>query len=323
MKIEGTAAVTGAGSGIGLGTALALARRGFDVLAMILLEEQREEILAAAPDVADKILVKVVDITDPGDFAFPRDLSILVNNAGIRRATLPIEESGPDEWRAVMDVNFFALVEMSRMAIPIMRTAGRGVICNVASNTILKPGIFTAPYRASKGAVDLFTESLRVEVEQFNIRVIEVLPSNTASNINLDSPSRYPAAAINYPHYRRMAELLHEYNQRTVPTPNTREAAGEAIADAIMDDGGPLRYGTDARSRAALERGRHVSDEELLQERLEIFAELRPPTRLSARLANHRHRRWHGARTRRVCLLHDSAGNRPEIRVPARRAAGP
>ena len=83
MKAEGVAVVTGASRGLGRAVAVELAERGFDVIATM-----RDPAVA---DLPAGITVQRLDVTDPGDFAFPRDLSVLVNNAGVRRAYLPVE----------------------------------------------------------------------------------------------------------------------------------------------------------------------------------------------------------------------------------------
>ncbi|MGD9792513.1 MAG: SDR family NAD(P)-dependent oxidoreductase, partial [Acidimicrobiia bacterium] len=169
FQIDGIAAVTGAGQGIGLGVVGALAERGFDVLALVLEPSHAEAVaerVAGAPGTAT---VQVLDVTDIGDFAFPGNLQVLVNNAGIRMSTRPVEVIDSREWRRTMDVNFFGMVDMTRLALPIMRANGGGVICNVGSGGQHLPNPFLAAYRASKGAVSAFCESLRVEVAPFGI----------------------------------------------------------------------------------------------------------------------------------------------------------
>jgi NAD(P)-dependent dehydrogenase (short-subunit alcohol dehydrogenase family) len=276
VKADGIAAVTGASQGIGLATALALANRGMDVLALVLDKSMADGVHEAARGVAGSVEVAVLDVTDPGDFDFPRELSVLVNNAGIRRATLPVEMSGLEEWRAVFEVNFFGLVEVTRRAIPMLRANGRGVICNVSSTAMTRPGVFTAPYRSAKAAVSAYSESLRMELTQFGIRIVEILPGATATGINKDSPSRTMSTAASFPDYRRMAELLFEHNKLTIPPPTPSGVVGEVIADAIFDDDGPMRYATDENSRAALALWRSASDEDIMRQRLAIFASLEP-----------------------------------------------
>lgn len=274
MKIEGLAAVTGAGQGIGLAVATELARRGFDVLATVLDATQVATVTAATRGLKGQVQCQVLDIRSPGDFQFPAGLRVLVNNAGIRQATYPAEEFTQDDWRAIFDVNFFGLVAMTRLAIPRMRAAGQGVICNVTSGSILRSYPFLGPYRASKAAVSSLCETLRLELAPFGIRVVEVLPGFTESGLNKDSPARRLSDAARFPAYAPMAQLLHEANSQVFLAPTPAADAASAIVDAILDHGGPMRYGTDATSVAALEVWRTSSDEQLAAAALAPFAPL-------------------------------------------------
>src|SRR3954453_5932584 len=119
VKIEGIAAVTGAGQGIGLGVTEALAREGFDVLALVLEESMGEAVEKATMGASGSVQVQVLDVTKLGDFAFPDNLQVVVNNAGIPRDYLPVEMSEPEEFEKVFAVNFFGLVEVTRRAIPV------------------------------------------------------------------------------------------------------------------------------------------------------------------------------------------------------------
>jgi NAD(P)-dependent dehydrogenase (short-subunit alcohol dehydrogenase family) len=89
---------------------------------------------------------------------------VLINNAGIRLKNLPIEDIPLDEWRLYFEVNFLGAVELTRRAIPLLRKRGRGVICNINSSSITAPMPFLAPYRATKGALAAFSETLRSEL---------------------------------------------------------------------------------------------------------------------------------------------------------------
>jgi NAD(P)-dependent dehydrogenase (short-subunit alcohol dehydrogenase family) len=128
MKIDGVVAVTGAGGGLGLGFITEAARRGYRCLALILDESQRADVATATAGLSGAVEIQILDVTKPGDFAFPADLDVLVNNAGIRLKNLPIEHLPLDEWRLYMEINFFGAVELTKRAIPVMRTRGKGRI---------------------------------------------------------------------------------------------------------------------------------------------------------------------------------------------------
>ena len=145
MKIDGSIAITGAGGGLGLGIAAECLRRGYEVLALIQHESQRADVMAAAEGTSGTLTVQILDVTKPGDFAFPDELFALVNNAGIRLKNLPIEEIPLEEWRLYFEVNFLGTIELTRRAIPLLRAARRGLICNINSGSTTSPIPFLAP----------------------------------------------------------------------------------------------------------------------------------------------------------------------------------
>src|SRR5205823_11329050 len=104
------------------------------------------------------------DVTRPDTVRLPDGLRVLVNNAGVEREHLPVEETPLELWREMFETNVFGLVEVTRRAIPLVRAAGGGVICNIGSSSVLAPVPFYAAYRASKAAVSAFSMTLRAEL---------------------------------------------------------------------------------------------------------------------------------------------------------------
>lgn len=262
MRAEGIAVVTGAGRGIGRATALALAARGFEVVATMRDASRGAGLAAEAAERGLRVRVERLDVTDPGDFAFPDGLRVLVNNAGVRLRYLPVEETPAAEWREVFETNVFGLIEVTRRAIPVLRAAGAGVVCNVGSAAMLGPLPFFGSYVAGKAAVGALSEILRLELAPFGIRVVEVLPGPIDTDLLRTSTMFRPPDAVEFPAYRAAAERLYATRLDAPATPAAD--AAEAIADAILDDGGPLRYGCDPVSRAALDVWRASSDEDRL-----------------------------------------------------------
>ena len=255
--VHGTAAVTGASRGIGMATALELARRGRPVLALV------EDGLA--------VQVAVLDVVNPGAFRFPDDLEVLVNNAGARRDFLPVEHIAPEDWKAVFDINVFAMAEMSRRAIPVLRENGGGVICNVTSSAVLDLGPFFGAYRCSKVAASALCEEMRLELAPFGTRVVEILPGPTTTLMANDGVSARVAEAVRFPEYaavaRRQRELLAQQPEWATP-----EDVAVVIADAIAEGPGPMRHGTDAISRRRLDVWRRQDDERFMKEAVERYA---------------------------------------------------
>jgi len=262
FRLDGIAAVTGAGQGIGLGIAGALAERGVEVLALILEDSQRDAVYERVSGTSGKVEVQLLDVTDIGDFQFPSTLQVLVNNAGVRISSRPIEVIDEAEWRRTFDVNFFGTVAMTRLALPIMRAAQRGVICNISSGSLFSPIPFLGPYRASKAAVSAFSETLRVEVAPFGIRVIEILPGAVKTGINVNSILNVIADTTDEPAYLPMAEIQRAQAAGNPADTKSPDEVGRYIVDAIYDAGGPQRYGGDSSSQELLERWRTSTDEE-------------------------------------------------------------
>lgn len=236
--------VTGASRGIGRAVALELAARGFDTVATMRNPADGADLARSG------VRVERLDVTDPESIVLPDGLRVLVNNAGVEDDNLPIELMPADAWRRMFATNVFGLVEVTRRAVPIMRSGGGGVICNITSSSTLAPVPFLGMYRASKAAVTAIGESLAAEVAQFGIRVVEIMPGPIETDM-LASSDR-PAAAIDHAEYRALAEKLWATRQDARAAYTPAPEAARRIVDAVCDDGGPLRYGCDDMSEGML-----------------------------------------------------------------------
>jgi NAD(P)-dependent dehydrogenase (short-subunit alcohol dehydrogenase family) len=234
--------VTGASRGIGRAVALELAARGFDTIATM-----RDPAVGAD---LDGVRVQRLDVTDPSSIHLPDGLRVLVNNAGVETDNLPVELMPSEMWQYLFATNVFGLVEVTKRAIPLMRAAGGGVICNVTSSSLLGPVPFLGAYRASKAAVTAIGESLATEVAGFGIRVVEIMPGPIETDML--TTSERPSPAIEHDEYRALAEKLWEQRQATRAAYTPAAEAARRIVDAICDDDGPLRYGCDDMSTGML-----------------------------------------------------------------------
>ncbi|MCH2171764.1 SDR family NAD(P)-dependent oxidoreductase [Myxococcota bacterium] len=251
MEPSGVAMVTGASRGIGRAVAVDLAHAGFDVVASMRNPSDGQGLPEEIESAAGSIRIARLDVDNPSTIEIPDGLKVLVNNAGIERQYLPLESISMDDWRSVFETNVFGLVEVTRRAIPVMREAGGGVICNVTSSSILAAVPFYTLYRASKAAVSALGESLRAEVAQFGIRVVEIMPGPIDTDM-LTRSDRIPEAA-DLPAYRDLA--MQAYEQRKgadMHTTPTSEAASR-IRTAILDDEGPLKYSCDDLAEGLLQ----------------------------------------------------------------------
>src|SRR5271169_2286879 len=178
--------VTGSASGLGRNIAEAVLESG-DRLVATARDPQRLEDLAqkygdqvrtAALDVVNEAAAQVAVQTAVD--AFGR-LDVVVNNAGYGDIA-PFEQLSSERFKAVVDTNFYGVVNVCRAAIPIMRKQKSGCILQISSvgGRLARPG--NAPYHAAKWAVGGFTESLAQEVAPFGVKVCAFEPGAMRTN---------------------------------------------------------------------------------------------------------------------------------------------
>jgi NAD(P)-dependent dehydrogenase (short-subunit alcohol dehydrogenase family) len=257
MEPRGTAVVTGASRGIGRAVAIELANRGFDVVATM---RDPSPHASLPSETTGRLRVERLDVTQPDSISLPSGLTVLVNNAATEGPHNPVELSTDAIWREVFETNVFGTASVTRRAIPLMREAGGGVICNITSSALLAPAPLYSAYRASKAAISALGESMRVELEPFGIRVVEIFPGPIDTEMFRTSAPGAEAFASDT--YRVLAEFASGLKQGVVALAQTPQTAATAIVDAIMDDGGPLRYGCDPVSVGMLDAWRASTDNE-------------------------------------------------------------
>ena len=267
MEPEGIAVVTGASRGIGRAIALELARRGFDVVATMRDPTAGAGMSDEAAEANGRLRVQALDVTRPDTVRLPDDLRVLVNNAGVEREHLPVEETPLELWRDMFETNVFGLVEVTRRAIPLVRAAGGGVICNIGSSSVLAPVPFYAAYRASKAAVSAFSMTLRAELAPQGIRVVEIMPGPVDSDMLRHSQETMVAPAGEP--YRAVADHMNASKSMVASMIQPAGDAARLIVDAILDDDGPMRYGCDPMSTGMIDAWRRASDEEMMRGMLE------------------------------------------------------
>jgi short-subunit dehydrogenase len=180
--------VTGASSGIGRELVLELARQGSDVVAMARRKEKLDSLVQEASVRGHSVSYFSGDVTDPGlrqaalDFCQEElgGLDCLVNNAGIG-AIGPFEQADEERLRRIMEVNFFAPVEFTRAALPMLKRSPHSLIVNVCSVLGHRAVPFKSEYCASKFALHGFSDALRAELARDKIDVLLVSPSTTQS----------------------------------------------------------------------------------------------------------------------------------------------
>jgi NAD(P)-dependent dehydrogenase (short-subunit alcohol dehydrogenase family) len=172
--------VTAAGAGIGKGIATAFVEQGARVHICDIDANRLLECKAALPSIS----VSVADVSDPEQVAnlFGEakaelgGLDVLVNNAGIAGPTGPVEELEPAAWERTIAVNLNGQFYCARLAIPLLKEAGGGLIVNLSSSGGLFGYPLRSPYAASKWAIIGFTKTLAMELGEFGIRANAICP---------------------------------------------------------------------------------------------------------------------------------------------------
>jgi NAD(P)-dependent dehydrogenase (short-subunit alcohol dehydrogenase family) len=261
MDIGGSALVTGASRGIGRAVAVELANRGFHTIATMRNPDDGRDLPSST---GGRLTVARLDVTEPESYRLPDDLRVLVNNAGIDSDYLPVEHSRLEDWRALFETNVLGLVATTIAAIPVLRANRPSVICNVSSSSILASVPFYSAYRATKAAVSAFGDTLRVELAPSGVRVVEILPGPVDTDMFRLSTGEQ--AAERFDGYRAMAEQAVRLRREAAdPLVSAPAEAAALIADAILDDTGPMRYGCDPLSVGLLDLWRRSDDEAIFE----------------------------------------------------------
>ena len=182
MRLKGkTALVTGAAQGFGFGIAETFVREGARVAVLDLNGEKAAEAaqaigggaFAVTCDVAkaasvDKAVAEVIA-------AFGK-LDIVVNNAGTTHRNMPMTDVTEEEFDRVFAVNVKSIYLMAKATVPHFRAQGGGVILNIGSTAGVRPRPGLTWYNGSKGAVNLLSKSMAVELAPDRIRVNAIAP---------------------------------------------------------------------------------------------------------------------------------------------------
>ena len=177
------ACVTGATSGIGKATAQLLAQNGYR---LILCGRRLERLEDLSKDLSSTTEVTLLnfDVRDREAVfaAFQsladtwKDIDVLINNAGNAHGLASIQEGAIDDWEAMIDINVKGLLYVSKAILPVMIKRNSGQVINIGSiaGKEVYPG--GNVYCASKFAVDAINQAMRIDLNDYNIRVAAVNP---------------------------------------------------------------------------------------------------------------------------------------------------
>jgi NAD(P)-dependent dehydrogenase (short-subunit alcohol dehydrogenase family) len=241
--------ITGCSSGFGLETARYFLDRDWKVIAT--MRSPREHLLPRS----EHLRVLALDVTDPEsvrqavEAAGPID--VLVNNAGIG-VLGALEGTSMGVTREVFETNTLGTIAVTQAVLPQFRQRKAGVIVNVTSSVTLKPLALLSAYTASKAAVNAFTESLALELQQFNVRVRLVLPGRAPETRFGENAQPRMQGAIPEAYAGLAQSVFAAWAQSSAVTRPPDVA--EAVWRAANDPSSPVRMaaGADAAALAEL-----------------------------------------------------------------------
>ena len=186
-----TALITGATSGIGKATAELLAKNSY----RIILCGRRKEVL-------EQIKTELSAFTETFSLSFDqrnfsevetainslpenwKNIDVLINNAGNAHGLEPLSEGNLEDWDAMMDGNVKGLLYVSKLIIPGMKERKSGHIVNISSVAARQTYANGVVYCASKRAVDVISEGMRLELTEFGIKVTNIQPGAVESDFS-------------------------------------------------------------------------------------------------------------------------------------------
>jgi NAD(P)-dependent dehydrogenase (short-subunit alcohol dehydrogenase family) len=229
--------ITGCSSGFGLETAKLFLERGWDVIATMRTPNP------ALLSISERLRILSLDVTDAASIAeavkSAGRIDVLVNNAGFG-APAPIELTAPETVQSLFQTNTIGTLAMIQAVLPQMRRRRAGVIVNVTSTVTVKPLPVIGIYRASKAAVNAFTESLSVEMEPFGVRVHIVLPGRSPETRFGENARPHLRGLDNSDYAPLIQQFVRAVQDDTGPVTHARDVA-EAVWRAATDASAPLR----------------------------------------------------------------------------------
>jgi NAD(P)-dependent dehydrogenase (short-subunit alcohol dehydrogenase family) len=240
--VSKTILITGASSGFGRDTAETLHRAGHTVYASMRGVQGKNR---RAAEALRNLGIKTVelDVSDDASveagvenvLAEAGKIDVLVNNAGIASAGVT-EAFTTEQAKAIFDTNVIGLLRVTRSVLPSMRQRRDGLIINIGSILGRVTFPFVGIYGASKFAVEALTDSLRYEVSQLGVEVVEVQPSGYPTNFftNLQSPAS-PEVTKSYGEVGQIPDAMVKSLKSTLEgkdAPDPHEVA-EAIVELV------------------------------------------------------------------------------------------
>jgi 3-oxoacyl-[acyl-carrier protein] reductase len=185
MKLQGQIAiVTGGGSGFGEGIAKLFVQEGASVIVADIRKDAAERVAAEIREAGGDAVASVTDVTKNDQVAAMVKLTldtygkldIMINNAGTTHKSQPMLDVDEKTFDLVYAVNVKSLYLSAKNVVPVFEAQGGGVMINIASTAGVRPRPGLTWYNGSKGAANILTKSMAIELAPLKIRVCAINP---------------------------------------------------------------------------------------------------------------------------------------------------
>ena len=262
------ALITGCSSGIGYETALMLARKGFHTFATMRNTKKSEPLEKIIEKEKLPLNILELDVNDDASVqntihhikTEAKRIDVLINNAGYGLVGF-FEDLTLDEIKKQFETNFFAVLNITKKIVPIMRVQKSGTIINISSGAgqVGFPGI--SAYVSTKFAIEGFSESLMYELFPFGIKVIIIEPGVIKTNFFRNCIVSERAKKMNSPYFQSLdkiqknIELMQEHATSPIDV-------AKVILEVLSNKEPKQRYIVGNDVAMVLEAKRNLSDME-------------------------------------------------------------
>ena len=187
------ALITGASAGIGRATAIQLAEKSFNIIVAGRRKDRLTTLVDELKNKGVKACALCFDIQKQNEVKkaiaslddYWKNISLLVNNAGLAAGLDPVDTADINDWETMIDTNIKGLLYISKEIIPIMISNGDGHIINIGSIAGKETYANGSVYCATKSAVDAISKGMRIDLLSNNIRVTTISPGMVETEFSM------------------------------------------------------------------------------------------------------------------------------------------
>ncbi len=229
--------ITGGSSGIGKSIGEFLLQKGFIVYGTSRDPQKVQNSLFPLLSV-DVRNVESIQKAIASLIEIEKRVDIVVNNAGVG-ITGPLEEIPTEEIKNNFETNFFGPIEVMKAVLPQMRAQKAGLIINITSVAAYMGLPYRSVYSASKSALEIITESMRMEVKSFGIHITNLAPGDFATNI---AAGRFHAPVIEGSVYEKPYKSILKTLDEHVDSGGNPNQVAEMIYKIIQSPNPKIHY---------------------------------------------------------------------------------